>query len=80
MEPIERPNDTELAREIGVSRGTFSSVQAGKRKLSKKTQERWNAVTSRYARAEEQHEADQRKTEALAEMGKHLVALVGGKT
>ena len=79
METIERPTDTELAAEIGVSRGTFSSVQSGKRKLSKKTQERWDAIMGRYELAEAIEVAGQRETSALADAGRKLLSILGGR-
>lgn len=75
MEATTRPNDTELAREIGVSRGTFSMVQQGKRRLSAKTQLRWDRVMGRYERAAEVAALDRRELENLAAVGRHILAV-----
>lgn len=78
MEPTTRPTGSELADEIGISDSTFSMVRSGKRKLSKKTQARWDAVMNRYERADEQHDLEQRETVARSELSQKLLAIVAG--
>lgn len=73
MEQITRPTGTVLADEIGISRGTFSMVQAGKRRLSAKTQARWDSVMGRYERAEQVAALEQRELENLAAVGRRVL-------
>lgn len=67
---VERPRDGELAGEIGISKGTFSMVKSGKRKLSVKTQELYDAVVSPYERAERYEAAVQEAEQSLVQLGK----------
>ena len=78
METLERPTDTEQAAEAGMSRTAFSLRKNGKRGLSSDAESRYQAVTSKYANAEQQHDLEQRETVARSELSEKLLAIVTG--